>query len=146
MTVAIFTSDTPATMIHEMIHPSGEFSARFMIIAMMALLGFSQGAGMAYQVAPRRRDQLAGVVAIAGRMKRKATLSAEARSMPPFLSLSGADDRLLTADEIAETATALSDAGIPATRNLMADSGHGISEKGIGAACDFLKRVLPILT
>ena len=36
MTVAIFTSDTPAEMIHEMIHPSGEFSARFLIVAMMA--------------------------------------------------------------------------------------------------------------
>lgn len=36
MTVAILTSDTPAVMIHEMIHPSGEFSARFLIVAMMA--------------------------------------------------------------------------------------------------------------
>ena len=36
MTVAIFTSATPAAMIHEMIHPSGEFSARFLIVAMMA--------------------------------------------------------------------------------------------------------------
>ncbi len=36
MTVAIFTSETPAKMIHEMIHPSGEMSARFMIVAMMA--------------------------------------------------------------------------------------------------------------
>lgn len=36
MTVAIFISATPATMIHEMIHPAGEFSARFLIVAMMA--------------------------------------------------------------------------------------------------------------
>jgi sulfoxide reductase heme-binding subunit YedZ len=36
MTFAIFTSDTPAAMIHQMIHPSGEFSARFLIVAMMA--------------------------------------------------------------------------------------------------------------
>lgn len=36
MTVAIFASDTPAKMIHEMIHPSGEMSARFLIVAMMA--------------------------------------------------------------------------------------------------------------
>lgn len=36
MTVAIFTSATRATMIHEMIHPSGEMSARFLIVAMMA--------------------------------------------------------------------------------------------------------------
>nr|MCU0901571.1 ferric reductase-like transmembrane domain-containing protein [Cypionkella sp.] len=36
MTVAIFSSGTPAAKIHEMIHPSGEFSARFLIVAMMA--------------------------------------------------------------------------------------------------------------
>jgi methionine sulfoxide reductase heme-binding subunit len=35
MTYAIFTSEDP-TMLHQMIHPSGEFSARFMIVAMMA--------------------------------------------------------------------------------------------------------------
>lgn len=35
MTVAIFTSDDP-TMLHQMVHPSGEFSARFLIVAMMA--------------------------------------------------------------------------------------------------------------
>lgn len=36
MTVAIFSSATPSTAIHEMIHPSGEMSARFLIVAMMA--------------------------------------------------------------------------------------------------------------
>lgn len=35
MTVAIFTSDDPA-MLHQMVHPSGEFSARFLIVTMMA--------------------------------------------------------------------------------------------------------------
>ncbi|WP_205910422.1 ferric reductase-like transmembrane domain-containing protein [Rhizobium sp. FKL33] len=35
MTVAIFISGESA-VIHEMIHPSGEFSARFLIVAMMA--------------------------------------------------------------------------------------------------------------
>jgi phospholipase/carboxylesterase len=108
----------------------------------MALLGFSQGAGMAYEVAPRRRDQLAGVVAIAGRMKRKQALSAEARSKPPFLILTGAEDRLLTTDEITQAADALSAASIPAMRVFMAGMGHGISDKGIAAARDFLEGVL----
>jgi methionine sulfoxide reductase heme-binding subunit len=35
MTVAIFTSDDP-TMLHQMVHPSGEFAARFLIVALMA--------------------------------------------------------------------------------------------------------------
>ena len=57
---------------------------------------------MAFEVAPRRRDQLACAVAIAGRMKRKQALASEVRSKPPFLILTGAEDRLLTADEITE--------------------------------------------
>ena len=120
-----------------------QLSAHDLPASAMALLGFSQGAGMAYEVAPRRRDQFAGVVAIAGRMKRKESLEAEARSKPPFLIMTGAEDRLLTTDEIAQTATALSDAGIPATRIDMPGTGHGISDEGIAAGRDFLKSVLP---
>lgn len=109
----------------------------------MALLGFSQGAGMAYEVAPRRRDQLAGVVAVAGRMKRKEALAAEARSRPPFLILTGADDHLMATDETTETAAILAEVGILALRILMVDTGHGISDKGIAAGSDFLNSVLP---
>lgn len=108
----------------------------------MALLGFSQGAGMAYEVAPRRRDQLAGVIAIAGRMKRKDTLATEARSTPPFLILTGAEDHLLATDEITQTADALSAANIPALRVLMAGTAHTISDEGINAVGEFLRHVL----
>ena len=110
--------------------------------AAMALIGFSQGAGMAYEVAPRRPDQLAGVIAIAGRMKRKEALAAEVRTKPPFLILTGADDLLLTTDETAQTADGLTAAGIAAMRVVMAGTGHGISDNGIAATRDFLKSVL----
>lgn len=119
-----------------------QLTAHGLPAAAMALLGFSQGAGMAYEVAPRRRDQLAGVIAIAGRMKRKQALAAEVRSKPPFLILTGAEDRLLTTDEITETADTLSAASIPAKCVLMANTGHGISDEGFGVARDFLRSVL----
>ena len=112
----------------------------------MALLGYSQGAGMAYEVAPRRHDQLAGVVAIAGRMKRKDTLAAEVRSTPPFLILSGAEDRLLTADEITQTADTIAQVGIPAILIIIAGVEHDISDDGLAKAKDFLKSVLPRVT
>jgi len=35
ITVAVFTSDDP-TILHQIVHPSGEFSARFLIDTMMA--------------------------------------------------------------------------------------------------------------
>lgn len=106
----------------------------------MALLGFSQGAGMCYEVGPRRPGKLAGVVAIAGRMKRKDTLAAEARSKPPFLILSGAEDRLLTADELTATCRTLLQAGVPAQSKTMQGIGHGISDEGIKLAQDFMQQ------
>lgn len=109
----------------------------------LALLGFSQGAGLAYEVGPRRPGQLAGVVAIAGRMKRKDALVQEARSRSPYLIITGADDRLLGTNEITTTADALSKAGIPAKRFVMARTGHAISEDGMEAAGAFLKSCLP---
>lgn len=120
-----------------------QLAAHSLPASAMALLGFSQGAGMTYEVAPRRRDQLAGAIAIAGRMKRKDTLAAEVRSRPPFLILTGAEDRLLTTDEINETSKTLSAATIPAMRFLMSGTGHGISDQGIAAGRDFLKSILP---
>ncbi|MBL9046111.1 MAG: dienelactone hydrolase family protein [Tabrizicola sp.] len=123
-----------------------QLAAHSLPASALALLGFSQGAGMAFEVAPRRRDQLAGVVAIAGRMKRKDTLAAEVRSKPPFLILTGAEDSLLSADEIAQTRTALSHVGIPAMRIIMAGVGHDITDDGLAATCDFLKSVLPKVT
>lgn len=108
----------------------------------MALFGFSQGAGLAYEVGPRRRDQLAGVIAVAGRMKRKDALAADVRSRPPFLILTGAEDHLLASDETNQAAAALSQARIPAMRVLMAGTGHGFSDAGLAAARDFLKSVI----
>lgn len=119
-----------------------QLAAHGLPAAAMALLGFSQGAGMAYEVAPRRRDQLAGAVAIAGRMKRKEALATEARSKPPFLILTGEEDRLLTTDEIIQAADALSAANIPALRVLMAGTAHTISDEGTNAVSEFLRQVL----
>ena len=108
----------------------------------MALFGFSQGAGLAYEVGPRRRDQLAGIIAVAGRMKRKDALAADVRSRPPFLILTGAEDHLLASDETNLAAAALSQARIPAMRVLMAGTGHGFSDVGLAAARDFLKSII----
>lgn len=119
-----------------------QLAAHGLTASALALVGFSQGAGLAYEIGPRRGDQLAGVVAISGRMKRKDRLVTEARTKPPFLILSGVQDRVLTGDEFTQTATALSDAGIPATRLFMRGTGHGISDEGVVAARDFLARAL----
>lgn len=119
-----------------------QLSATGLPASTMALVGFSQGAGLAYEVGPRRHDQMAGVVAIAGRMKRKHALATEVRSKPPFLILSGAEDNLLTTDEVAQTAATLSQMGIPVMKIILAGVGHSISDDGLAAARDFLATAL----
>ncbi|MFM7445056.1 MAG: alpha/beta hydrolase, partial [Tabrizicola sp.] len=108
-------------------------AATGVLAADLALLGFSQGAGLAYEVGPRRRDQLAGVIAIAGRMKRKDALAAEIRTKPPFLILTGTEDHLLAATELTATTDTLSRSGVSAFHVVMPGTGHAISEEGISA-------------
>lgn len=108
----------------------------------IALVGFSQGAGLCFENAPRRRARLAGVVAIAGRMKAKDTLIAESRSRLPFLVLTGAKDRLLDSAETEAAILSLSEAGIQVKHRIMADTGHAISDGGIAATLAFLTHVL----
>jgi phospholipase/carboxylesterase len=105
----------------------------------IALLGFSQGAGLSYQVGPRRPAQLGGVVAIAGRMKRKETLPSEARTTPPFLILTGEADTLLASEETEAARAALRQAGSPVEHVVMEGTGHGISQAGKDAVSAFLR-------
>lgn len=49
----------------------------------------------------------------------------------------------MTTDEITKTATTLSHFGIPVQSTLMSGTGHGLSDEGIAAGCDFLTSILP---
>ena len=60
--------------------------------------------------------------------------------------MTGAEDNLLTEDEITQTRTALSQVSIPAMRIIMAGVGHSVSDDGLATASDFLKSVLPRVT
>jgi phospholipase/carboxylesterase len=104
----------------------------------VALLGFSQGAGLSYQVAPRRAEQLGGIVAIAGRMKRKDALPDEAVTQPPFLILTGDADTLLAGEETKAATAALRQVGSPVEHVVMEATGHAISQAGKDAATAFL--------
>ncbi|WP_421980124.1 alpha/beta hydrolase [Roseibium sp.] len=104
----------------------------------VGLLGFSQGAGLAYQVGPRRFAQLGGIVTIAGRMKRKDALPAEASTKPPFLILTGAEDKLLSRRETETATTALRQIGNPVEHVVMHGTGHDISHAGKEAITAFL--------
>ncbi len=111
--------------------------------AALALVGFSQGAMMALQVAPRREAEIAGVVAISGRLLAPERLAAEARVKPPVLLVHGDEDPVVPFADMGLAGTALVEAGFETYAHVMKGTGHGIAPDGLGAALQFLKERLP---
>ena len=107
------------------------------------LIGFSQGTVLSLHVAPRRTAPLAGVVGFSGAMVTGDTLEAELASRPPFLLVHGTDDEMLAASESEVAARKLDEAGVPVSLHLLQGLGHGIDQRGLDLATDFMKRVLP---
>lgn len=109
----------------------------------LALVGFSQGAMMALQVAPRRAVAMAAVVAISGRLIHPERLATEARVKPPVLVMHGDQDQVVDFAEMSLAADALTAAGFDTYGHVMAGAGHGIAEDGLSTALAFLKQFLP---
>lgn len=105
----------------------------------LALVGFSQGAMMSLEVAPRRKEPVAGVVAISGRLLRPEALAAETVSRPPVLLVHGDADPVVPFDDMARAGQALVAAGFDTYGHVMQGTGHGIAPDGLGVALSFLK-------
>lgn len=109
----------------------------------LALVGFSQGAMMALHVAPRRPMQIAGVVAISGKLIAPETLAAQAVVKPPVLLVHGDEDPVVPFGEMAAAGDALVAAGFDTYGHVMKGTGHGIAPDGLQVALHFLKENLP---
>ncbi|HEY0274937.1 MAG TPA: alpha/beta fold hydrolase [Paenirhodobacter sp.] len=105
----------------------------------LALFGFSQGAMMALEVAPRRAEPLAGVVACSGRLLRPDDLATEAVTMPPVLLLHGDADPVVPFEDLGLAGDALVSAGFETYAHVMHGGGHGIAPDGLSVALSFLK-------
>ena len=110
----------------------------------LVLVGFSQGAMMSLQVAPRRAEPVAGVVAISGRLLRPDLLATEARVKPPVLIMHGDQDPVVPFDDLARAGDALVAAGFPVYAHVMKGTGHGIAPDGLGVALQFTKERLGV--
>jgi len=110
--------------------------------AHLALFGFSQGTMMALHVAPRRTDEMAGVVAFSGRLIRPEALEASAVSRPPILLVHGDADDVVPPQSLPQAAQALTDAGFKVYTHVMKGTGHGIAPDGLSVALAFLRDVL----
>ena len=104
----------------------------------MVLVGFSQGAMMSLQVAPRREKPVAGVVAISGMLIAPERLANEALVKPPVLLMHGDHDEVVPFGEMARAGNALVAAGFETYGHVMAGSGHGIAPDGLQVMAQFL--------
>jgi phospholipase/carboxylesterase len=108
----------------------------------MVLVGFSQGAMMSLEIAPRRETAVAGVVAISGRLLRPEALADEASVKPPVLLIHGDQDPVVPFADMAKSGDVLVAAGFPTYGHVMKGTGHGIAPDGLGTALQFIQQVL----
>ena len=106
----------------------------------VVLFGFSQGTMMALHVAPRREDEIAGIVAFSGRLLSPETLADEVVVRPPVLLVHGDADDVVPPQSLPEAAEALQEAGWKDVyAHIMKGTGHGISPDGLSVSLAFMR-------
>ena len=110
----------------------------------IALVGFSQGTMMSLSVGPRREAALAGIVGFSGRLIEPEKLAAEIRSKPPVLLIHGDADEVVPPSSLKEAADALVALEVPVSAAMRPGLGHGIDERGLVAAAQFLMTCLGV--
>lgn len=105
----------------------------------LALIGFSQGTMMALEVAPRRPEPVAAVVAFSGRLLRPEALARDSRSKPPVLLIHGDADPVVPFADMDRAGQALVAAGFETYAHVMKGTGHGIAPDGLSVALAFLR-------
>lgn len=105
----------------------------------LVLVGFSQGAMISLHVAPRRGKEIAGIVAISGRLLRAEALMSEAQVKPPVLLVHGDQDPVVPFESMSLAGDALVRAGFPTYGHVMKGAGHTIAPDGLGVTLQFMK-------
>ncbi|CUJ95683.1 prolyl oligopeptidase family serine peptidase [Shimia thalassica] len=106
----------------------------------VVLFGFSQGTMMSLHVAPRREDEVAGIVAFSGRLLHPDLLADEAISKPPVLLVHGDADDVVPPQSLPEAAEALQNAGFTDVyAHIMKGTAHGIAPDGLSVALAFMR-------
>ncbi len=104
----------------------------------IALMGFSQGTMMALHVGLRRSEALAGIVGFSGRLLEPERLAGEIASTPPVLLIHGTADPVVPFDSLGLAEEGLGAAGVAVETVARPGLGHGIDERGMVAAAQFL--------
>ncbi len=107
----------------------------------LVLVGFSQGAMLAMNVALRRKNKIAGVIAYSGAIIGTELLATEIVSRPPICLLHGEQDQVVPFFAFSEALNALKKNNVDVQGYSRPDLGHGIDPAGIKIGLDFLKKV-----
>ena len=106
----------------------------------VVLFGFSQGTMMSLHVAPRREDEVAGIVAFSGRLVSPETLADDVVVRPPVLLVHGDADDVVPVQSLPEAAEALQQAGWKDVyAHVMKGTAHGIAPDGLRVALAFMR-------
>jgi phospholipase/carboxylesterase len=106
----------------------------------VVLFGFSQGTMMALHVAPRRDDEVAGIVAFSGRLLSPEFLADETKVRPSILLVHGDADDVVPPQSLPQAAEALQGAGWEDVyAHVMKGTGHGIAPDGLSVALAFMR-------
>ena len=122
-----------------------ELARRKLPPSALALVGFSQGTMMALHAGLRRAVPPAAIVGYSGifvlpdKAKPDAVLG-EIKSRPPVLLIHGAQDDLIPAQALFQSAQALAALEVPVEWHLSEGIGHGIDQEGLRQGGEFLAR------
>jgi phospholipase/carboxylesterase len=95
---------------------------------------------MSLHVAPRREDEVAGIVAFSGRLLEPELLADEVVSRPPVLLVHGDQDDVVPVDSLPKAAEALQGAGFKDVfAHIMKGTAHGIAPDGLSVALAFMR-------
>ena len=95
---------------------------------------------MSLHVAPRREDQIAGIVAFSGRLIDPELLIDDVKTKPPVLLLHGDEDEVVPPKSLSEAADGLEKAGFKEVfAHIMKGTGHGIAQDGLSVALAFMQ-------
>ena len=106
----------------------------------LVLAGFSQGGITALHVGLRHRAKLGGIVAYAGFLPGGEPV--ERLNGTPVTLVHGEKDPVVPVFASVQTAEALKRAGVPVALHRLADTGHVVSEVGLGIARQVLRKTM----
>ena len=122
-----------------------ELARRKLAPSALALVGFSQGTMMALHVGLRRAVPPAAIVGYSGIFvlpddAKPAAVAGEIIARPPVLLVHGAQDDLIPAQALFQSAQALAALEVPVEWHLSPGVGHGIDQEGLRHGGSFLAR------